>query len=167
MTDLAATDSPSAKPQVRHQFMIGLENADFGVPTKSGRGMILLPNVVPASVYPDIGGWIALPWPRRPEERALSILSDGPRVGASVNYRNGVTKGFAYCRSRPERFAISTESAASAALAKYNKMTGVDLVDGVVVAAAEWRGRAWLIIEDDEFILRGFSISLNSTRGDV
>lgn len=99
------SDHPDAVPRPRYGYMWGLnvEIANHGlarrhpVPWKGERPPV-------PSYYPDIGGWVARPWPTDPVARAEELLRKGPRVGASIDFRGGITRGFAYCYPYPEKF---------------------------------------------------------------
>src|SRR5262249_21104224 len=141
-------------------FLAGRDEyvADRGMPTRrGGRGL-------PPSYYPDIGSWIALPWPRDPSSAAQAIMGDGPRVEASIDFREGATRGFAYCRSKIEDYAP---------FVAHLRKPATDLVDGteIIRVPADSRGNGLtgprVIVERDEFVFIHFQIFLESTRGDV
>jgi hypothetical protein len=68
-----------------------LYNLEFDVPDKGlsrrhpvewGKG----DRVVAPSYYPDMTSWSALPWPADPVQRAEDLFSEGPNVGASIDF---------------------------------------------------------------------------------
>ena len=174
------TDRGDSRTYPRRKLVFGLDNgaADRGMPTRHGGGIINgLPGAAfPPSYYPNIGGWISLPWPTDVVERAESLLRDGPRVGASIDFRNSAMRGFAYYRPIPQEFptGVSYPDPSAAPAAAYSKMPLLNYVDGLDVVrappAVDWDwigGGPALIVERDEFIFKRFEIGLQSTRGDV
>jgi hypothetical protein len=165
------TDRDGAVPVPRGLIFAQLDGGlpNWGLPRRNPvpRGKSGTKPALP-SYYPDIGGWVALPWPSDPINRAESLANDGPRVGASIDFRNGVTRGFAYCLSDPRSIPTGApySDPALPEFRAYFKLPPVDLVDGINVANASI-GRPFAIIERDEFIYHIFSIGLGSTRGDV
>ncbi len=170
---LGLTDRDGATPQ---PFDLITSQLDVQTPS---RGLPRLhplpwsrrePGVIAPSYYPDIGGWIALPWPADPVARAEAILRDGPHVGASIDFREGATRGFGYCRPIPQRVPADVvySDASKAPDVPYVNRPQINLVDGVEVAN---RSHGWnspsLIVERDEFIFLQFGFSLGSTGGDV
>jgi hypothetical protein len=132
--------------------------------------------VFPPSYYPDIGAWVSLPWPSDPAAAAQAILADGPRIGASIDFRGGATRGFAYCYSHPAAFPINAKPPVtdpSHPPLLYMKKPASDRVDGIEVVQVppDPRGHILmgppLIVERDEFIFQSFNIGLYSTRGGV
>ena len=126
--------------------------------------------LVAPSYYPDIGGWVALPWPADAVERAEKIFREGPHVGASIDLRDGATRGFGYCRPIPQNLPTGVDypDPAYEPWHAWLRMPQINLVDGIEVAnrSSGWNGPS-LIVERDEFVFLPFSISLPSTWGDV
>jgi len=170
--ELVQTDDPDAVSHTRYQFMRGVEPdaPDFGAPTHTGNGLIGPKGIYPPSVYPDLGAWVSRPPAERMNEGALEILRNGPRVLASIDFRGGQTKGFAYCWSPPSSLLSSggyTGTEREAILGSYNDMSPVSLVDGTRIASSEPGATPAYIVERDEYLFRTFQISLDSTRGGV
>ena len=194
------TDHDGAPLHPRSRLMIGLDNeaANRGMPTRRGAGRIrfapaapLTPHrsaerirsqreegPLPPSYYPDIGPWIALPWPSDPPGRAEVLLREGPRVGTSIDFRGGKTRGFAYCRPNPANFPTGRTDAdypdpSKRPSYRYLRMPAADQVDEVEVLQVppqpyrDGYDGPYLIVERDEFIFLRFVIGLGSTRGDV
>ncbi|MGJ5041642.1 hypothetical protein [Bradyrhizobium sp. HKCCYLRH1062] len=159
-------DKPTASYNLLSQTEYGI--ADLGMPRRNPVEWSGHQRPVAPSYYPDIGGWQALPWPSDPEARALELLSNGPHVGASIDFRGGATRGFAYCRPMPETFPTGVEypDPAQAPSVRYLNSPATNYVDGVVVSG-ERNSRPAAIVERDDFIFRQFLIGLSSTRGDV
>jgi hypothetical protein len=177
------TDHEGAPVRKRYELAFGLDNevANLGMPTRRGSGVVRGKpgGAFPVSYYPDIGGWISRPWPSNPAGRALELMRDGPHIGASVDFRDGATRGFAYCRPIPANFPTGTtfqDYSDPTKLPFYNyvRMPVVDKVDGIEVLQVPppdlprggFEGPA-IIVERDEFIFFKFVIGLQSTRGDV
>jgi hypothetical protein len=165
------TDHADAVPTPRDLVIsqLDFEVPDRGMPrrhpVKWGSG----PRVIAPSYYPDIGGWIALPWPADAAARGEEILRDGPHVGASIDFRDGAMRGFGYCRPIPQNFptGASYPDPFKAPVVPWVHRPQQNYVDGTQVANRNnWLVNP-LIIERDEFIFRFFQIALPSTRGDV
>ena len=161
------TDHDDAPIRPIGAFLYGVDAyvANLGLPTRRGGGVIHgSGGSFPPSYYPNIGSWIALPWPTDPPSAAQAILRDGPRVEASIDFREGATRGFAFCRSKVEDYG---------AFAAHLRKPATDLVDGgeVVRVPADPRGNSLtgprVIVERDQFVFILFQIFLESTRGDV
>jgi hypothetical protein len=175
------TDREGGPLRPRYELMPGLNNevANLGMPTRRGGGVVRgkVGGAFPISYYPDIGGWIALPWPSNPPGLAASLLRDGPHIGASIDFRGGQTRGFAYCRPSVGIFPTGTTFADYPDPTKdpahqYVRMPVTDRVDGIEVQAPPELPRGGFdgppfIVERDEFIFLHFVIELGSTRGDV
>jgi hypothetical protein len=161
------SDRDGATPQSDDDLLSSIEEPpDKGIVTLSGRHPLFSPATIPATVYPDISGWIRLPWPSDPATAALQIQEQGPRIGASIDYRNGTTLGFAYCFEEPIWYPANRTAKGLPSRQHYRSLPGSDLVDGVEVQQ-EWDGRASAIIERDEFLFTPVSFGIESTRGDV
>jgi hypothetical protein len=168
--EMMLSDRESAKPQSGRELFASYDDpAETGIATLDGAHPITSPARIPATVYPDAGGWIKQPWPKNPAEAGLMIQSNGPRVGASIDYRKGATLGFAYCYLEPGWYPTNESVGGDrprTLLAKYNSLPGNNFVDQSVVVQKK-RFAAPIIIERDEFLFHLFKFSLNSTRGDV
>jgi hypothetical protein len=161
------SDREDATPQLRHDLYASFDSpANRGIAMLSGSHPLFSPATIPATVYPDIGDWVRLPWPSDPGAAAEALQRSGPRVGASVDYRNGTTLGFAYCWVPATWYPPLPETGETPLRQSYNAMPGRNLVDGIDVFG-EWHGAPSFIIEDDEFLLTRFQFYLDSVRGDV
>lgn len=169
------TDHEEAMPIPSNLVLSDLDysTADRGLPRRhpaewraAGQGA----RPIAPSYYPDIGGWITLPWPADPAARAEALFQQGPRVEASIDFRDGITRGFGYCRPIPEEFPTATvyPDPSKAPYASYVRLPATNFVDGIKIVS-HWTGigRPPLIVERDEFIFKQFMIRLPSTRGDV
>jgi hypothetical protein len=176
------TDHEGAPVRKRGELTFSLDNeiANFGMPVRRGGGIIggQPGGSFPNSYYPDIGPWIALPWPSDPPVRAASLLRDGPKVGASIDFRSEETRGFAYCRPIPANFPTGTAHAdypdpSEWPPYRYDRMPPLDLINGQEVVTVPPRVEEFgfdaprIFVERDEFIFRRVVIGLQSTRGDV
>ena len=92
------TDRAGAPLYPRYALMPGLnvEIADRGMPRRHPVAWIQN-RPVQLSYYPDVGPWIALPWPSNAAARAEELFRDGEHAEANVDFRNGATRGFGYC----------------------------------------------------------------------
>lgn len=146
MTQLTQSDGPAAVAHTRFELMLGLEAdaPDYSAPTKSGNGLVKRWPAYPVSVYPNIGGWVQLPWPTELPKAEEEILHNGPHVGASIDYRGGATRGFAYCRGGPEDYPNGNWDAYKdplSALQLYRAKPGMDLIDGALCRSS-WTRRS-------------------------
>jgi len=146
-----------------------LYNLEFDVPDKGlprrhpakwGKG----DRVVAPSYYPDMTSWSALPWPADPVQSSEDLFREGPNVGASIDFRNGATRGFGYCMSLPRTLVPS-----GPASFRYLGISRTHLVNAIEVRnrSSDWGGERPLIVERDEFMFQPFVFSLPSFRGDV
>jgi hypothetical protein len=128
------------------------------------------PRLIAPSYYPDIGGWIALPWPADAAARAEALFQAGPHVGASIDFRDGAMRGFGYCRPAPPAFPTGVAYADQSKIPSipYVNLPQINFVDGTEVTNP-YDGLIGpsLIVERDEFIFVKFGFGLGSTRGDV
>jgi hypothetical protein len=165
------TDHEGAPMLPRYSLLAGMENevANRGMPRRNPVPWGKFDRAVAASYYPNIGEWIALPWPEDAAKRAAQLLSQGPRFGASIDFRNGMMRGFAYSRPLPQIFptGVSYADPFKAPAASYYKMSTNNRIDNVAVEGATLGGQPALIIERDEFTFQDFVFGLGSTRGDV
>ena len=169
---LVLTDHDGAKPYPSNLVasQLDYEVANRGMPRRQPVAWGKSPRPTAPSFYPDIGGWISLPWPADAAARAGSILQDGPHVGASIDFRNGATRGFAYCRPIPQNFPTGVQypDPAYAPSTPWVRLPQMNFVDGIEVAgrSSGWNGPS-LIVEHDEFVFRPFLFGLSSLWGDV
>lgn len=169
---LVWTDHEGAVPVSAEGVLSQLDYAvvDHGMPRRHPMpwGNAIRP--VAPSYYPDIGGWIALPWPADAAERGEALLRDGPHVEASVDFRKGATRGFAYCRPTPVNFptGVAYSDPFKAPSAKYFRLPATNFVDGIEVTnPSTGGGGPPFIVERDDFIFQQFYIRLPSFKGDV
>ncbi len=172
MTQMMETDAENAAPHLKLYLTLGLEPdaPSYGAPTHSGNGLIPRKTVFPASVYPNAGAWVRVPTSSDLFSTAWSVANNGPRVGASVDFREGRTKGFAYCWWDPIWYVKRNPDSGDrndAVVSAYYSKWAVDLVDGIPVVAPTHKDEAFFFVQRDEFVFRRFLISLDSTRGDV
>lgn len=159
----------------RWALMAGLnpDSADFGMLTRRGGGRLLSQGrIFPPSYFPDISSWVRLLWPKDPEDVAMTILQGGPHVGASIDFRDGATRGFAYCHPHP--LFYSRDATGKQVFGPVFRIRpAMNLVDGEPVEQVPPTSRGYfgagprLIVERDEYIFQIFTIGLQSTRGDV
>jgi hypothetical protein len=165
------TDHEDASPVLYDQIVSQLDNeiANRGMPRRHsvafGRGRQL----IAPSYYPDIGGWISLPWPADAPTRSAIILRDGPHVGASIDFRDGALRGFGYCWPTMENFpaGVVYSDPTRPPWFSWVRMPLINFVDGIEVTNPSGGWRPLLIIERDEFAFKPLTISLQSTWGDV
>jgi hypothetical protein len=125
---------------------------------------------VAPSYYPDIGGWIALPWPADAAARAETVVREGPHVEASIDFRKATTRGFAYCWPSLPNFPFDVDypDPFKRPSTAYFRWPATNLVDGIeVTPPPSGGGRPPIIAERDEFVFRQFHIWLLTYRGDV
>jgi hypothetical protein len=173
---LGLPDRDGAMPQPLNlmMFQLDVETPDRGLPRLHPLPWAKRePGVIAPSYYPDIGGWIALPWPADAAARAAVLLRDGPHVGASIDFRDGAMRGFGYCRATPQNFptGVAYPDPSKAPDIRYVNSPQINFVDGIEVANpyGAFGGMIGppLIVERDEFIFVKFGFGLGSTRGDV
>jgi hypothetical protein len=178
---MAQTDHDGAPVRQYRELTWGLnhEVVNSGLPTHGGGGVIgnRHGNAFSLSYYPDIGGWVGLPWPSDPAARAATLLRDGPHVGASVDFRDGQTRGFAYCRPSVGNFPTGRTLAdypdpTMVPWYSYVRMPAIDRVDGIDLQPPSAQARGGFdgpgfFVERDEFIFRRVTIGLSSIRGDI
>jgi hypothetical protein len=166
------TDHEGAVPASSDLVLSQLDYAvvDYGMPRRHPMAWGKRARAVAPSYYPDIGGWIALPWPVDAAMRGEALLRDGPHVEASVDFRNGETRRFGYCQPTPTDFPSGVEypDPFRAPQAAYFRLPATNLVDGIEVMNPSSGGaRPPVIVERDEFIFRQFFIRLPSFKGGV
>lgn len=148
-------------PSYRVLYELEFDVPDKGLsrrhPLKWGKG----DRAVTPSYYPDMTSWSALPWPNDPAQRAEALSSEGTNVGASIDFRNGATRGFGYCMSLPRALAPT--------FTQHLRLLRKHLVDAIEVQdrSSDWGFERPLIVERDEFMFKPFVFSLSSVRGDV
>jgi hypothetical protein len=166
------TDQEGAAPVPADLVLLQLDSAvvDRGMPRRHPTPWGNAARPVAPSYYPDIGGWIALPWPADAAARGEALLRDGPHVEASIDFRNGATRGFAYCWPLPPNFPTGIEypDPFKAPSTAYFRWPATNLVDGIeVVNPSSGGARPPVIAERDEFVFRQFHIWLPTFKGDV
>jgi len=166
------TDQDGAVPVPAKLVLLQLDASvvDRGMPRRHPMPWGDAARPVAPSYYPDIGGWIALPWPVDAAARGEALLRDGPHVEASIDFRNGATRGFGYCRSSPTSFPteVAYSDPFKAPSAAYFRRPALNLVDEIeVVNPSSGGARPPIIAERDEFVFRQFYIWLPTIRGDV
>lgn len=162
------TDHDGAEVTTWGKLVSGLDNevAKKGMPTRSGTGRIARGRSVmyPPSYYPDAGPWGGPPWPKDVVAAVRTLVRDGPRIKMSIDVREGMTRGFAYCwnwLSRIDQFSSSPPD-----FGIYNSLTPLNLVDGINEFDRPVRSdRPVTFVELDEFLYKRFAIGLGSTRG--
>lgn len=165
------SDYPDAMPTPSDLVSV-LENgiANQGMPRRHPVVWDQRRRLVASSYYPDIGGWIALPWPTDAAARAETILRDGPHVEASIDFRGGAMRGFGYCKPLLQDFPTGFEHPDPSKVPPppWFRLPQINFVDGIEVANGRAGiARPQLIVERDEFVFLPFNISVPSTWGDV
>jgi hypothetical protein len=169
------TDRAGAPLHPRYAMMPGIDVgiADSGMPRRNPVAWIQN-RPVQLSYYPDVGPWIALPWPSNAAARAEELFG-GEHAEANVDFRNGATRGFGYCSPTLSEFPVGVEykdslDAPYTQLVRKptrNRVDGIDVISLPPRAELRGPGAPAVIVERDEFILKYFVISVGSTRGDV
>lgn len=165
------TDHDGATPYPANQVMQHEFVSTLGMPRRALDRREKHPQFLASSYYPDIGGWIALPWPRDAATRGESLLQNGPHIGASIDFRNGATRGFGYCRPVVSEFPTGMEYSDpyKNPSIPYVRLPQVNFIDGVEVSGrSNWgMNGPSLIVERDEFVFRPFIFGVASLWGDV
>jgi hypothetical protein len=170
---LVLTDHDEARPSPWNLVVSQLdyEVANIGMPRRHPASWGKNPRPTAPSYYPDIGAWMSLPWPADAAARGEAILRDGPHVGASIDFRNGAMRGFAYCRPTPQNFptGVGYPDPTKAPDISWLRLPQINFIDGIEVAGRSNNGSNGppLIVERDEFIFRPFHFGLSSLWGDV
>ena len=127
-------------------------------------------NTFPPALYPDINGWGALPWPEDAPNAAERVLAGSVRIETNVDFREGATKGFGYCREDVTRYAGWHSPPEAKRLefpaAHYRQKPASNRVDGREIYSPR-KGRMIVFMENDEFVFHLVQFGLFSIRGDV
>jgi hypothetical protein len=142
--------------------------ADFGFPTRAGGGVLHVSASArrtrfPPAYYPAMSDYRLDAWPRDRAEWPGYVAAKDKFVNVDIQTGGGALRGFAHCFTRN---VAPNDAAWTSAL----KKTLVGSVDGHEIAGQSRPGPAVapiLIFERDEYVLRFFEITLESTRGDV
>jgi hypothetical protein len=160
------TDTPRSLDQLGP---VPSDPADFGFPTRAGGGVLhagasARRTRFPPAYYPAASDYRLDRWPQSRADWPGYVAAQDKFAGVDIDRRGGAMRGFAYCFTRN----VSPQD--EAWLAALRKGV-VGRVDGRDVASSRRAGNAAstpaLIFERDEYLLRFFDITLESTRGDV
>ena len=136
---------------------------DLGFPTRAGGGLAAPSRggMFPAALYPADSDFRLGRWPIDPNEWTSYIGARQRLAEVAVDFRGGLTKGFAYCYSdaSPPKKHLMKDLAGKRSVAR---------IDGEHVHSTrrDFSTPFW-IFERDEYAFRLTRISLESTRGDV
>jgi hypothetical protein len=151
------SDGMDSTERPHRDIAVALEWTAQGLRTRRGGGQLRSrPVVFPPAVYPDADGWGPPPWPRDQIAAAKRLHDENKQLTASVDFRNGTMKGFAYCRALVDYFVgppILTLSKAER-----------NRVDDQIVEGD--RGRPIIFVERDEFIFQSFEVGMFTGAGD-
>jgi hypothetical protein len=142
--------------------------ADFGFPTRAGGGVVHVSASArrtrfPPAYYPVASDYRLDAWPRDRAGWLGYVAAKDKFASVDVDLRGGAMRGFAYCFTR--NVSLNNEAWMNAL-----KKGIAGRVDGREIAAQGRPGPALipvLIFERDEYVLRFFDITLESTRGEV
>jgi hypothetical protein len=159
-SEAVQSDGADSPAHAYKDFMRALDFADKGLRTRVGRGQLnSRPVLFPPAVYPDADGWGLPPWPRDPIAAAKRLTEAARRAAATIDFRNGTTKGFAYCRAPVNYFAPSWQA--------YRSKPGANRIDDQEVDVGGWFDNPIIFVERDEFIFKYFQIGLFTGMGDA
>jgi hypothetical protein len=153
------------KIPVRRTWTFDEIAADFGMPTRTGGGLISAGrgDRFPHAYYPAASDYRLDQWPRDKQRWASYVASLGRVADMHVDFRDGETKGFAYCYARalpgPE---LKDPLSGKRSFARI----GDEDVTAARAPAGPYVAPLW-IIERDEFVFHFSRIYLESTRGEV
>jgi len=154
------SDGADSPVHAHLDFAHALELTERGLRTRAGRGQLeSRPVLFPPAVYPDADGWGLPPGPREPIEAAKLLIDADRRAAATIDFRNGMTKGFAYCRAPVSYFAPSWQS--------YVSKPGANRVDSQEVYVKGPIDTPIIFVERDEYMLEHFQIGLFTGMGDA
>jgi hypothetical protein len=131
--------------------------ADRGLPTQGG------PYRFPPAFYPSSTDYRLDEWPSNRQDWANYLATPDLVASVDIDFRNGLTRGFAYCfvRAAPDARLVTNLGA--------RRIAG--RIDSDTVAAKDTRGgwtlTPYWIFERDEYAWQFFRIELQSVRGDV
>lgn len=168
------SDDPDGPRRTWAQFVAAVDPflTNYGLVTRRGGGQVMLApgHAFPPALYPDIDGWGALPWPEDPPRAAERILAGDVRIETNLDFREGVTKGFGYCREDVTRYAGLHSPPEAKRLempvVHYWQKPASNRVDGREIRSPQ-KGRLVLFVENDEFVFHLVQFGLFSIRGDV
>ena len=156
------SDSADSTARAYLDFAYALEWTAHGLRTRQGGGQLnSRPVIFPPAVYPDVAGWGIPPWPLDPIAAAKRLLSETTRVEMDVDFRNGSTKGFGYCRAPVDHYAPFFSSPEA-----YRSRPMTNRVDDKEIYSGRKARRPIIFIEGDEFIFEHFELGLFTGRGD-
>jgi hypothetical protein len=137
--------------------------ADLGVPTRAGGGLVssVRGNRFPAAYYPTSNDFRLNQRPADHKDWANYINAHGKLAEMSIDFRGGLTKGFAYCYVR----AVPGDNEFLKSVGAERTLARVDGKD-VFTKRANLSAPFW-IFERDEYRFDFFRVYLDSTRGDV
>lgn len=141
-------------------------NAERGLETRIGGGLVASRSldVYPPAFYPATEDFIAHWWPLDWKQWPTFVANKSRFASSIVDFRNGMTRGFAYCGSglRPTAEQRETFDLAGRKPRVF-RVDGQDVASKRPVGAA---GDTW-IFERDESVFINLWFYLESTRGDV
>jgi hypothetical protein len=154
------TEDPPHRP-----WTFGQAAADRGLPTRNGGGMI---SAAPGrefsqAYYPAASDYRLDRWPTDKRNWSAYIKAVDKIADMHVDFREGATRGFAYCYVRV--FPDSGLQASLSGKRLFGRLDGED-----VAAMRAPSGPSFVpgwIMERNEYAFHFFRINLESTRGDV
>jgi hypothetical protein len=139
--------------------------ADLGLPTRTGGGLISAGrgDRFPHTYYPATSDYRLDRWPEDKQRWASYVTSLGRVADMHVDFRDGETRGFAYCYAR----ALPGPELKDALSGKRSfARVGEEDVTAARAPEGPYAAPLW-IMERDEFVFHSFRIYLESTRGEV
>jgi hypothetical protein len=141
-------------------FANALAVTEKGLTTRIGGGRLDARSVLfPPAVYPDADAWGPPPWPLDPIAAARKLVEARRRASASVGFRDGAERGFAYCYTPVNLLAPSWRI--------YMSKPGENRVDDIEIYHTGPLDTPILFVERDEFIFDRFEIGLFTGMGDA
>jgi len=142
-------------------FMHALELSEKALSTRAGHGQLNSTSslLFPPAVYPDADGWGRPPWPRDQIAAAKRLTEADRRAAATIDFRNGTTKGFFYCRAPVNYFASSWKA--------YISKPGANRIDHQEIYVEGSFDNPIIFVERDEFVFKYFQIGLFTGMGDA
>jgi len=144
--------------------------ADYGMPTRRGGGLV---NVFaknrtirhPGAYYPAASDFRSDTWPADRSGWAAYVKAHGTFADADIDFRGGLTRGFAYCFAMREGMLDNEWREIVRRGGVVARVDGQDLVS----SRAPWSGASspFLILERDEYMFLVLRVGLGSPRGDV
>jgi hypothetical protein len=138
------------------------ESTNIGLRTRSGGGLVspTRGKLFPGAFYPSTYDDRANKWPTDSREKAEYLAAHNYFAYADIDFRGGVTKGFAYCATR---IGFRDASLMRSLLQK----STITRVDSQIIRNRRPAQTPNSIFERDEYVLIHFQIYLESTGGDV